>query len=953
MEQTKPRSVVVSLLPWLAAAALLVFYLFTLNKHVTLSSVSPLARINGMDWQPTYLSPFTWLVTLPARWLPAGMQLFALNFISALAGALTLGLLARSVAIWPHDRTHEQRVREQSDNSLLSLPTAWIPPVFAVLLLGFQRSFWENSIICTGEILDTLLMAYIVRCLLEYRLEDRDSWLWKMALACGIGITNSFAFIGFFPALLVAVIWVKGLRFFNFSFLARMMLFGLAGLSLYFVLPVVQSMNEAADVTFWDALKKNLGYQKNMLLAYPRWRAIWLGGYPLVMVLIAGIKWSSGFGDTSRIGSIFGTMITHVVHLALLGFGVYMMFDPPGSPRQFGLGLPFLGSYYLTALACGYFAGYLLLVFSDFSTKTRRWGAMVMVPLSFLITAVVCTTALVAPVKLALGNWRRVRAINAPEFRDYTKRLAESLPRTPCVVLSDDPFRLYCVAMQVENARNYVFIDTRSLSEPAYHRVLRSRYGDLIPAVKEKAAPLPGYINVQLLTALKQKRELFYLHPSFGYFFETFYQEPRGLVYRIETHASDAIDAPAPAPQAVAEMSRHWAGMYELSLRSLGERVGTMTPDEKSLYADLLFAGRCYSHGMNVWGVELQRAGNFDEAAKFFEQALVVNPDNTSAYINREFNTRWRKEGKTIEEMGTNIMLRLQGERGIEGLLNGGGPVDDPAFRLELGNIFARNQLWRQAAQHLNRCLAYKPGDVQAAVMLANVFLGWNQPDRALKITADLRAKHPAATTAPEVQIEILRTEAGAYLDKNEFPAAEKIFLNAERQFPEQDGSYLTLAQLYLAQSEKLRLAGDAAGAARMVTNALQVSERHIQYLPQSAAAWFIRGNLFMHAGAPALAVPAYSKVLAGDPKNSAALMNRAIANLQAKNYDAAQKDYEAMLGFTLTSYRVFYGLAEVAYQKQDWKAAREYCKKYLDFAPANSPEASFIRTRIEELRKK
>ena len=38
---------------------------------------------------------------------------------------------------------------------------------------------------------------------------------------------------------------------------------------------------------------------------------------------------------------------------------------------------------------------------------------------------------------------------------------------------------------------------------------------------------------VQLLSRLAQTNSLYYLHPSFGYYFEFFYPEPHGLVYKL------------------------------------------------------------------------------------------------------------------------------------------------------------------------------------------------------------------------------------------------------------------------------------------------------------------------------------------------------------------------------------------------------------------------------------
>src|SRR5204862_5517690 len=118
--------------------------LATLDKVVTVQSVAPLARLSGADWHPTYTAPLNWLVTLPVRALPAGAQLLGLNFIAALCAALGLALLARCVAILPHDRTQLQRDKLAEDDSFLSIRLAWVPVLFAVLVCGLQRSFWEH-----------------------------------------------------------------------------------------------------------------------------------------------------------------------------------------------------------------------------------------------------------------------------------------------------------------------------------------------------------------------------------------------------------------------------------------------------------------------------------------------------------------------------------------------------------------------------------------------------------------------------------------------------------------------------------------------------------------------------------------------------------------------------------------------------------------------------------------
>ena len=94
-----------SKLPWWVFGAAVLTYFLSLNHFVTVNSLPVVARITGWDWAPTLEAPVHFLVTFPFRWLPAGWQSVALNLFSAICAGCTLGLLARSVGLLPHDRT--------------------------------------------------------------------------------------------------------------------------------------------------------------------------------------------------------------------------------------------------------------------------------------------------------------------------------------------------------------------------------------------------------------------------------------------------------------------------------------------------------------------------------------------------------------------------------------------------------------------------------------------------------------------------------------------------------------------------------------------------------------------------------------------------------------------------------------------------------------------------------
>src|SRR5437773_9737019 len=195
IEPNPRKNFVHSYLPWVVAGLALLIFLGTLNRGITLYNLGALSQVTGWNWRPIYTNPLHFVLTYPIKLLPAALQPVALNLFAAICAALTLALLARSVALLPHDRTRDERHRVANEFSFLTTRTAWIPPVLAALVCGLQLSFWENAVNDTGEALDLLLFAYVIRCLLEYRTDYRESWLTRMAFVYGLGMPNDWAMI--------------------------------------------------------------------------------------------------------------------------------------------------------------------------------------------------------------------------------------------------------------------------------------------------------------------------------------------------------------------------------------------------------------------------------------------------------------------------------------------------------------------------------------------------------------------------------------------------------------------------------------------------------------------------------------------------------------------------------------------------------------------------------------
>src|ERR1017187_1688441 len=311
-ESARESNFVSAILPWLVAAFGLIIYLVTLNHWLSLGNFVPAARSMAMldslefyaqqNWEHSLFSPLYFLVTYPFRWLPAHWVPMGLNVLSAVCASLTLALLARSTALLPHDRTHDQRIREEGEFSMLSLRGSWIPPVLAAAVLGLQLSIWEGATAGSKDMLDLLLFAYVIRCVLEYRVSERDSWLFRAALVYGMGMTGNWVMLGLLPAFVLSLVWIRGASFFRLRFLQWMVLCGFAGLLLYLVLPAVYVNSDFVEGTFWQALKTNLSGQAKILkliIHQPGSFLLLLAITSVLPVLLIGIKWASYFGDPS------------------------------------------------------------------------------------------------------------------------------------------------------------------------------------------------------------------------------------------------------------------------------------------------------------------------------------------------------------------------------------------------------------------------------------------------------------------------------------------------------------------------------------------------------------------------------------------------------------------------------------------------------------------------------
>jgi tetratricopeptide (TPR) repeat protein len=819
-----------------------------------------------------------------------------------------------------------------------------------------------------------------------------------MSFVYGLGVTNNFAMIGFFPCVLVAVLWIKGRTFFDFQFVVRMVIAGLLGLSLYLLLPLVWAFSDNPTVGFWQALRAHLASQKALLFNAPllRSRVLILSLTSVLPVLLAGVRWPASFGDTSAAGAALSSLMFRVVHTVFLAACIWVAFDQQFSPRSLGLGRPFLPFYYLGALAIGYFSGYLLLVFGEGRSKSWHRKSPLQLLFNRLVVAAVWLALFAVPAGLVAKNWNSIRTTNGPLLQHYAEQSAANLPPKGGIVLSDDAYGLLLLSAGLgpDGGRHkYALVHTRSLLSPDYHQELHKHYPDVWPNVFTNQPPdevIDDGSLLQLITYLSLSNSLCYLHPSFGYYFERFYLRPQGVVYHLNICPTNSIFPPNLNTNDLATNQKFWD--------DLSDPLKQLANNRKIDSRDAHYLARYYSRALNYWGVALQRANTQPSApaGRVFQLAYDLNTNNVPAQSNLQFNRSLCTGKPHVPETAKSLDEKLGIYRGWEPMLIENGPFDHPDFCMRLGQMFASQNLYRQAALQYDRVRTLERTNLLASLALADVYLRAGLANDVLNEVGRVRSEQKLDALPPEFDLELARLEASAQFARHNTNEAEKILRAGFAKYPKYPGILDTLVQLYI-QTDRLPDAfstaqaiinadpdrvqsyinqaalyyrtKDTAKALQSIDQILQKSPQQPQALlykifllletkdyakartaidtlltvePENGEALLYKGVVEIETKQFAKAIEPLSRLLERQPNNANGLRNRGVAYLELGELAKAEKDYNTMRRLVSRDYVyvAYYGLGEIAFKRNDADAARKYYNLYLQFAPnTDSPE--------------
>ena len=923
-------------IPLTVALVAFVWYVCTMGAGVTVHSLPLAAKLAGWDASPLVGQPLVWLLTLPLKLLPAGWVPLAVKLLAAAMAAALLGLLARTIQMLPWDHSWESA----------SPRAAALPVLMAAVVCGLEFNFWQEATSSCRELLDLLLLAGAIWLLLEYQVRRNSTWLHAATVVWGAGMAENWVMLLTLPLFLAAVIWLLRVRFFRWKVILRLALLGFAGFSVYALLPMANGLAPHSPWKLGEAWLASLRDTKTVgvLLYYHFWRGprlltmVVLFYFLLpISVLVVRLR-DEGTKNKSGVDR-FQIWIYRSLRFCLLLVCWWVTFDPTIGPRQIVqdqmyFSLPLLTLDYLNALAAGFLFGNLLLISQpvadrDGLRRSRnkfRWKQFV-VPVGIAGIVLIATG-------LFIRNARAIWRLNFHPLEDFGRLAVKSLPAGHGVVLCDFSERL-CVFEAAlasrHEAADWLAVDTKELPTVAYRARLERRQpaGWLTDKNRHELTPLE---TLRLLEQAAQANRMFYLHPSYGYFFEAFYLEPTGTIYEMKLRGKDPLDVPALPGALVAANEQFWTDAWDKDLAQLVPPAVTRSGVEEKLahyglvpvpaFQDRVLAG-WYSIALDGWGVALQKEGRLAAAGVRLEQALQLNTNNVSAQLSLASNSNLQAGVEMgLADVAT-VADRLGNPDRLNTIMNNDGPFDEPTVGYLLGNSFLEHGLLVQGAGQLERVRTLAPRSLAPELALAEIYNRLQMPGRGRPLINHLReemGKQPANTT---LDLNLALVDSYSWLLQTNPAQARSVLQSVVAEHPDDPQIANRVLGAYMAFGD--------------LTNALRLADAQLARMPDDITSLNNKAVILAQVGRPDEAVKVLDRLLTLTNQVSARI-NRALANIANEDFAPAESDLQEAEKEGDGSVVVNFGFALVAQHNHDTNQAIHYLELCLTNSPVGSP---------------
>ena len=915
-------------LPWVLAGAATLVYLLTLNRWIGLQNLRPVMDAAGWSFEFPFAQPLHWILAGTLAKVTGSAFPLVANAATALTAGWVLFLLARTVALLPHDRRHEERIRETSDIALLTLPLAWVPPVLATLLLAFQYLFWVHATSYTREMFDLLLFALAIRNLVEYRLDGQERRLQAFSVLVGLGIADNWAMIGFAPFLLLSLMWVRGMEFFNLGFLTRIVGSFALGLSLILIVPILAKSGGRVDQSYWGLLGSSLELKRNILLVLPRSRFLILAMLMLLPLAAFGFRWGTPSG--TGVDRLVTTFVWQLLKFVWFAASVGLAFDVAISPRNMAYGVPLLTFSYCASIAAGYVAGYYLLVGTAQPSERQgqdmgALGRMVFRGLAGLVVA----AAVAVPAGLVYRNLAVVRSENGSGTSDLARTLVAPVARLDrAMVYSEDPTLsalLIAANASLGGSKGLLVVNGRLAPSADYRRYLAARHGEAWPALRNLATVKENVAGQWLgLTVEAAKgRQMFFATPVFSFFAEPFDFRPLGSLHGALPRQG-LLEVP-PSAQEIDGLRGFW--------KEVSPSVEAVVRDGSLGSTNGVALATIWSRSANASGVFFQRAGQLADAAKAFELAVRLNPANAAAKANLLVNGALAARKPIPAEA-------VKAWDGQVGLLDLHGPVDEPEFLRIFGStlLAQRDELVRRAAISFDRAAALAPTNRMSRFGFVTAAITLGDTAAASNAVVALRKEAAAGDWSDPEKARLLEAEGRLRIALGDTAGAEGPFSEARRLNPKNPEIHDLLSYLYLVLGR-----GDDALATTVDWEKVAA--------PGDQAPLVRRSIILLQGHKYPAAAETLTRILEVTPDNALARLNRAIARLMQNQLAEAKVDYSRLVRDGADSFQVRFGLAEIARLEKSPDDELKHLERYLLMAPSSTAEYTNAVQRAAALR--
>lgn len=219
---------------------------------------------------------------------------------------------------------------------------------------------------------------------------------------------------------------------------------------------------------------------------------------------------------------------------------------------------------------------------------------------------------------------------------------------------------------------------------------------------------------------------------------------------------------------------------------------------------------------------------------------------------------------------------------------------DDPSATIELKNALQLQGDDPEARWLLGE-VYLETGEIFAAEkeLLLAQDLGWNADDIVPALAQALLAQRKyqdvldieeeaLATLSSSAMAEVLASQAFAHLLLGEVREATALANSALSKVAGLDGAVLVTAMISVQQGDN--------------DKALALVERLLETSPESAQAWWLKGQIQLQQGNIEATREAYNQAVIHSDSAFTYLVDRALINIQLRNYDAAQLDADALM---------------------------------------------------------